>query len=1353
MKPSSALRTVCIIFTLVLLAGGVLAQQPAASPVALTPEERRWLDDHRGSIILTYDENFPPIEFRDVDGHYAGMGAEIVARVEALLGVTFVKLPTSDWGAFLKDLEAGNVHLNGGMASTPERDEYAFCTAPYIKLPLAIITRAKGFEGRNVAWEDLKGKRVAVVSGYMTESYVRRHSQGEFSVVVVPSIIEGLRDVSFGVVDAFVDNLATSSYYIEKEALTNLRVAGNTDLSFPISLCVSRKYPLLLSSLQKALDAIPASEVEALRKRWISLSGGGLLEPETRRQLKFAGVFVLLLLLGLGGISYLLKRRLDEKVCSLGAARKELEEQTERLHMALDAISAGVWEYHPLTGALFCTDQWYSMLGRDPGSLEGDIDVWRLLLHPDDQPGAMRAVNAYCASDGRSMYEAEFRMLHADGTWRWVLGKGRAVAWDGQGRPSRIVGLNIDIHELKTMQEDLRRSEAIVRAAFDQTFQFCTLLDTNGKVVRINKSALSFSNITPDAVIGRHFGDCPWWPDRETAHDIMRQAVETALSGGVFRREVQLQDAAGSVAQVDFSLSPLMESDGSVNILIAEGRDLSAIRRAEQALKASEERYRAIFSNAPVGIFRSTYSGRVVDVNQALAAMHGFQSPEEMLRGMGDLAFEAYASSEDRWALLRGLEDTPRGLRMEITLKRFNGETFPAIINASLQYGPEGEPAYLDGVIEDITERKRAEATLREKTALLEAMVDATLDGILVVGEGREVLVANRRFCEMFSVPAGLRQGRVDDMLLRHVACQAPTPEAFTSRVAELSLDPLCIAREEENFVDGKIVDRYTAPITGEDGKLYGRIWMFRDITDRKALELRVADQLAFQEALLDTIPYAVFYKGRDTRFVGCNRAYEQCFGIRREMFIGKRVLDLDYLPMADRQAFQAEDEAVIDGLTSVSREVAIPFADGMTHQALYSVSGFRLSDGSSGGLIGIIVDMTERKMAEERFSLIFEMAPECIFFIRVSDMTLVDTNVAFESMTGFSREEVLGRSMADLGLWNDPNDRAVFLKRLEDDGDVKNFEFMLRRKDGEIRRVTNSSRLVNIAGESCYISILHDITETRRMQELLIQSEKMMSIGSLAAGIAHEINNPLGIVHQAVQNLIQRTNPEQRKNIETAQELGLDMGLLQQYIKARKLDVFLADIQTAAVRASGIIRSMLNFSRRSESRRSVCDLPRIIEQSLFLASSDYDLKKAFDFKRIEIVLDLETDLPACDCTETELEQVILNLLRNAAQAMAMAPAPDRRPRITIRLRLQDDVIRLEVEDNGPGMGPHIQRKIFEPFFTTKPPGIGTGLGLAVSYFIITKGHGGKMWVESAPGQGATFFIELPVDKRGNADG
>lgn len=1224
MRSSVLLSLLAVLMAAVVYAAVPQAQQTQARPVSLTAEERRWLDAHGDDIILTYDASFPPIEFLDENGHYAGMGADIVARVEMLLGVSFKKLPTNDWKAFLADLESGKVHLNAGMANTKEREGYALCSAPYISLPLAIITTPKAFPGA-VSWPELKGRRVAVVSGYMTESYVREHSHGEFTVVPVGSVLEGLRDVSFGMVDVFVDNLATSSYYIERDSLTNLRVAGTLDITFPMSICVSRKYPLLASAVQKALDAIPAEDIEVSRKRWISLSRGDLLSPETMRTLKFAAVFAALLLLSLAGISYFLKRRLNEKVRTLRSAQQELLEQTERLALATEATNAGVWDVYPATGQAFLSDQWFTMLGFSPGAVPSTFAGWMSLLHPEDRAAAEQAFAAYCESGGEGMYEAEFRLRQADGSWRWVLGKGRAIAWDRDGSPTRIIGLNLDIQKMKEVQENLRRSESLVKAAFDQTFQLCGLLDTKGRVVKLNKRALALSGASAQDMLGQFFWDCPWWPDHAEAERVLRQDLATALSGGVVRREVVHTGSDGKQSLVDFSLSPLMESGGSVNILIAEGRDITEIRRAESALKASEEKYRAIFNNAPVGIFRFSFGGGPLDGNLALARMLGFADVEEFRQNVSSMGSEFYVHAEDRERLLNALRERPEGTCIDVEFRRRDGSPIHTIVNAALHQAEDGAPAYIDGTIEDITERK--------------------------------------------------------------------------------------------------------------------------------LLELRLANQLAFQQALLDTIPYAVFYKGPDTRFVGFNRAYEECFGVRREDLIGKTVLELEYLPEKDRQEYQAEDTEVIANVGQVHRELPIFFSDGVEHLTLYSVTGFRLTDGSPGGLIGILVDITGRKQAEERlrqseekFSRIFEMAPECIYFVRVADNSLVDTNAAFETITGHLREEAIGRTLHELGLWSDLSVLDEFLQQLGSSGHVMNFELLLRRKDGELRRVVNSSQLVNLMGEECYISIIHDITDQRRMQELLIQSEKMMSVGSLAAGIAHEINNPLGIVHQAVQNLIQRTSPDQKKNMEAAASIGLDMELLQQYLKSRKLDVFLLDIQAAALRASGIIRNMLNFSRRSESKRNICDMHHVVEQSVSLASSDYDLKRSYDFKRIEIVLDLDENLPICSCTETEIEQVLLNLLRNAAQAMATAKPPTPNPRIVIRLRAAGSCVRIEVEDNGPGMASEVCHKVFEPFFTTKPPGVGTGLGLSVSYFIITKGHGGKMWVRSAPGGGTTFYIELPAE-------
>ena len=179
--------------------------------------------------------------------------------------------------------------------------------------------------------------------------------------------------------------------------------------------------------------------------------------------------------------------------------------------------------------------------------------------------------------------------------------------------------------------------------------------------------------------------------------------------------------------------------------------------------------------------------------------------------------------------------------------------------------------------------------------------------------------------------------------------------------------------------------------------------------------------------------------------------------------------------------------------------------------------------------------------------------------------------------------------------------------------------------------------------------------------------------------------------------------------------------------------------------RASGIVENMLSFSRKSESRKSSTDLADLLEKSLDLASNDYDLRKKYDFRHIDIVREFEQGLPQISCVKMEIQQVLLNVLKNAAFAISQKNYGGGSPRIILRLRRDDGMVRMEVEDNGIGMDAETRKRIFEPFFTTKDLGLGTGLGLSVSYFIITNNHGGTMEVESVHEIGTTFIIRLPV--------
>ena len=400
--------------------------------------------------------------------------------------------------------------------------------------------------------------------------------------------------------------------------------------------------------------------------------------------------------------------------------------------------------------------------------------------------------------------------------------------------------------------------------------------------------------------------------------------------------------------------------------------------------------------------------------------------------------------------------------------------------------------------------------------------------------------------------------------------------------------------------------------------------------------------------------------------------------------------------------------------------------------------------------VLGIARDITERQHAEERlrqseakFVHLFQSSPDAIILSHLGSARITEVNTACAATFGRSREDMLGHTTKELGLYQDPSRREAILKQLDTEKSIQNQSVEIRRADGAVLTCLLSSQVLLIDGEEHAVTTFHDITEQKKIQEMMIQTEKMMSVGGIAAGIAHEINNPLGIILQTAQNLALRTRPDFPRNQKAAEEVGLDLTLMERYMKARKLDVFIEQIQIAGARAATIIRNMLDFSRRSEAHRGQCDVRSIIEKSIALAESDYDLKKSYDFRQIQIDIVEHGEIPAITCTETEIEQVVLNILRNAAQAMGAQHTKS--PRIAIHMSGTDQGVRIEIEDNGPGMQPEVQRRIFEPFFTTKKPGEGTGLGLSVSYFIITQGHGGTISVTSQPGHGSCFTIDLPT--------
>lgn len=397
--------------------------------------------------------------------------------------------------------------------------------------------------------------------------------------------------------------------------------------------------------------------------------------------------------------------------------------------------------------------------------------------------------------------------------------------------------------------------------------------------------------------------------------------------------------------------------------------------------------------------------------------------------------------------------------------------------------------------------------------------------------------------------------------------------------------------------------------------------------------------------------------------------------------------------------------------------------------------------------IVALALEAQERRRAEDEtrrvrryLQNVIDSIPSVLVAVD-PDGHIIQWNKEAARVTGLATEEVEGRSF-----------KSVFPHLEQQMEQVR--QAVARREPIKTERLTTDrggeTRFSDVIvypltanGVEGAVIRVDDVTSRVRIEEMMVQTEKMMSVGGLAAGMAHEINNPLGAILQGCQNIVRRVSPDLPKNQEVAEQLGIDLDLMHKYLDNRGILRFIDGIREAGGRAAKIVADMLHFSRRSDSRFLPVDLMELADAAIRLAASDYDLKKKYDFKQVEVERDYDADLGKVLCDRTQIEQVLLNLVKNAAQAMAMAGGPAK-PKLTLRTRRDGDFARIEVIDNGPGMDEATRKRVFEPFFTTKEVGVGTGLGLSVSYFIITEQHKGHISVESQPGQGARFVVLLP---------
>jgi len=520
-------------------------------------------------------------------------------------------------------------------------------------------------------------------------------------------------------------------------------------------------------------------------------------------------------------------------------------------------------------------------------------------------------------------------------------------------------------------------------------------------------------------------------------------------------------------------------------------------------------------------------------------------------------------------------------------------------------------------------------------------------------------------------------------------------------------------------------------------GSMSGRKSFFPEL-QRRLEELEESRELL--ACVIDSIPSPVFYKDVDGVYLNCNQAFARSMGIPRERIIGRTAYDIAPRELA-RIYHRADMELMARGGTQIY-EATFRHADGTLHDVMFHKSVILRSNGELRGLVGVMLDISERKRAEEalreseeRFRAIFDLIGDAVFIHDLDNGAILDVNQTMCDLFGYSREEACRLDVEALSAGEPPYSQSEALAWMQRaaGGEPQAFEWLGKRKNGELFWLDVNMRRATIGPAERLIVSARDISdrkqaeaENRILSEQLAQAQKIESIGRLAGGIAHDFNNLLTPIIVYVQLLMKDFSNDARVS-----------GRLEQ-------------VMLAASRAKDLTQQLLSFGRKQQLTMKVLDLNAVI-------SGFCDILRRTIRESIEINMRLGGGLPGIRADQTQLEQILMNLAINAQDAIAANGV------ITIETALvtldeaysrqhakvaPGEYLMLSVSDTGHGMDSATLEQIFEPFFTTKENGLGTGLGLATVYGIV-KQHDGNIWVYSEPSRGTVFKVYFPcVEQR-----
>lgn len=1011
---------------------------------------------------------------------------------------------------------------------------------------------------------------------------------------------------------------------------------------------------------------------------------------------------------------------LAQDVTARVRAENALHDSEERLRLALSSSGQGTINIDFAMGDIQTSPEYAAILGFDPETFQESEAAWKERIHPEDREATMRAF-ADCISGVSEKFETQFRQRSRDGNWIWISTLGKVVKWDRDGGALSFAGTIRNVTEAKHTEELLRLQSASLEAAANGI----VITDLDGQIVWANPA---FSNLT-----GYSLQEAQGRNPRElvrsgkTDQAVYKKMWESITGGKTWQGEWVNRTKAGRFYTESVAITPIFNAEGCVTHFVAIKQDVTEFRQNQQALQASQARYKRILETVGLPLASSGEDGKILFINKRFTDVFGYTRDDlSTVDDWWNLAYPdaAYRDEAKReWAALvtaaRDSEIEFPPIEKRIACK--NGQTrFVEVTGAII--GDE-----VVATFNDLTARIAAEEQLRKSESFLREGEILARTGAFGLDPGGQIATFTPGFLRILGIePTGeLRYEHIVERVFpqhRDVLRDVLTHCAAVKKPQRLQFR-IQAAGSGELWVEG----RFT-PAAHSD-KRVNITGVLQDITERKKAE----EEIREMSEAVEQAAVGIATSDLDGQIRYVNPAWASMHGYDRASLSGRN-LTMFHTPEENATVVQP----CLDTLRrsgSFRAEVTHLRSDGSEFPALMTGTLLRNSSGDPIGMIGVARDISETKLAaaalrasRERLNYLIEVSPAVIYTLRVEEpfaATFVSNKV--RDVFGYTPDDFVGNP-------------EFWIKHVhpEDQDGAREFIALVRRQD----RVGTEYRFLHADGQYIWIhdelyatrdsegkrveliGAWMDVSERKRISEMEVATIAAEAANraksSFLATMSHEIRTPMNGVIGTVDLLRQtRLGPEQAELVEIVHESAHTLlGILNDILDFSKIEAGKLDLDSQSFSLGGMVESLCSAMSP-------------------LASS----------KGVHLYCFVDPELPPHILSDpVRVRQILNNLLGNAIKFSAgYAEAPA----VSVRAEcISEHEFALTVSDNGPGMSAETIHTLFKPF--TQADGSisrrfgGTGLGLSICRSLCDL-LGGSISVVSSPGEGASFTVVLPL--------